>query len=564
MPIIRKVPDEISVADARQDKTSIDAMVAYFQRQTDQSQARSEIVKQYGTFIREEKDPEKQTTVTSYTSWQEANTEIDQTFLKKVNTGIVAAVPIGFGHRVTNAHATMFTERGHRFSLSHESIKDPKKAEELLREIRSESGFESAINRWDKRSVECASAALLTTYDGDGISYHVKSPSDVDCYFPDAVLEDINGEQRWRAVDRNNIEDAYLAVVRLSQVDATTWNYLAIYGRSENKYPKGRYVIFSASDLVTEIPEVGSSDDVYDYKINGEICNPLSYVADENKDLDLPEYPISVLYGGTTDVGGVMPVSESLYRSSLSIDVAASHLLGTSQDAAQGMLKFKRETPAAASQPLPDKVIGAADLPPGVDAEHVDFHSSASKDAMDVLKEMMIQTGAGFGVPDYMVVTEDHTLDASSGVALAIKTRPLRKYRDSRIEENTSSVLRQFEVERSLLHLYYQESDEKEGRESQLWECSQTWDPGELILPENKKESAERLTLLMDKGIIDTIAAIREHYQLPSDDEAIEMYDKMKGRKEEYPPLLKEEEPPPVSNVGFKRKKKEPPNAQPR
>jgi len=547
--IERQPLQELAAYQLATDSAIVDSMVAYFQRQSDQSQVKTAVKTKYGTAIKFEKDPAKGSVYNKYIGYNDA------AFHTAVNIGTIATTPIGFGQRIINAKATMFTELGQRYALAHDAVEDPADAEELLTRIRKEGGYTAAVTRWDKRSIECASAVLLTDYDSGVMSYQVLNPTDVRPYFADTLTEKVEGEaDRVRAAETNDIEDATVVIIRLSRVDRLTWNYLAIYGRS-TVYPKGRHVLFQDGETVNEVPPVDETNaDITDYRIDDEICNPLSKVAFDNPDMSLPEYPLAVLYGGMTDSAGVLPVSTSLYESSLTVDVAASHTLGTSQDAARGTHAFKRSN-LAQGQSLPSKYVGPMDLPIGVEYTFEAHDSNASKDAISVLKDTMVQMAAGYAVPDYMVVTEDHTLDASSGVALEIKTRPMIENRRARIEENKPGVQRVFEIERSLLHLFGEESPgENLDGEDQLWGCTQQWDAGDIVLPENKAERTTRISAAKADGFLDEIGALREYHHLATDDEAIVLYEKMRDRAEEYPPLNAPEEPaPPANGSAFRR-----------
>jgi hypothetical protein len=145
----------------------------------------------------------------------------------------------------------------------------------------------------------------------------------------------------------------------------------------------------------------------------------------------------------------------------------------------------------------------------------------------------MIDAAAGYGVPDFMVASEDHTLDASSGIALQVKTRPLVKERARREDINATQVSKIFEIEKALLHLFYESAET-----SALLPLTMAWTAGPLELPENKKEKADRILALKKDGILDEIAAIREYYGFATIDEAVDEYNRMKERRVKYPPLV--------------------------
>jgi hypothetical protein len=158
---------------------------------------------------------------------------------------------------------------------------------------------------------------------------------------------------------------------------------------------------------------------------------------------------------------------------------------------------------------------------------------------------MMVDAAAGFSVPDYMVVSEDHTLDASSGIALEVKTRSLIQDRNNRIDENIRSINKIFRIEQIYIELF---SKAEQSTIDLLSECHQVWDAGEFNLPENKKELVDGISVLMGLGLMDTVEGIRKWYQLPNDVEAKAFYEKMKERAEEFPPLNKPDEPPAPGN----------------
>jgi len=252
--------------------------------------------------------------------------------------------------------------------------------------------------------------------------------------------------------------------------------------------------------------------------------------------MEIPEYPVTIFKGGICDTAALTPITDSLYLDSKEFDVAASHTLSKSQEGITGTTVITREL--TSSHSLPRTLSSVVGLEPGQDAKKMEGHSSGAVDALEVLERLMIHCAAGYSVPDYMVVSRDHTLDASSGVALAVKAGPLKENRKYRINLNAESVARLFDIEKSLLIVHHEEDD---SIVQTLSECEQIWEPGKLILPENKNELIARLSTMLDKGTIDTLEYLRQAYMLPSDTEAEDMYKRMEKRKDEFPPLNKEE-----------------------
>jgi hypothetical protein len=308
--------------------------------------------------------------------------------------------------------------------------------------------------------------------------------------------------------------------------------YIGIVARSEG-YPYGRWVEYSSHDGQQLPADYDSS--AIEYEIDGEQANPLSWYAATNPDVSVPEYPLIVIKGGICDTAELTPITDSLYLDSKAFDVAASHTLSKSQDNINGTIVITRdhESPHA----LPRTLSSAIALEPKQDAKKLDSDSSGAIDALEALERLMLHCAAGYSVPDYLVVSRDHTLTASSGVALQVKARPLIKNREYRAELNQQQVAKLFEIEKYLLAIHHEGDDTAVNL---LLDCQQTWDPGALKLPEDKNELANRLSTLLDKGIIDVLEYLRSYYLLPSDVDAEEMYRRMNERKEEFPPLNKE------------------------
>lgn len=521
MTLIRAALKDLDISQIIVHETIVDDMLAYFHRQNDHAHIRRGIKDRFGMGIKRVDDPHnKNASIETY---------VRSGFDIQVDSGGVEVLSMGFATRVVAALATLFTEPGQRFTLLGEGEKDLSEADELLREHRASGGFSAAMSLVDWRSVQVGSAAVFVTYSGGGLTYQVLSPSDVRAYFGDTIVD----EGVVRATDKTDVEDASIVVIRLSRVNTVAWRYLAIFGRSD-VYPQGRYVTFEASNNSLTIPKVGDGDAI-DYMIGGSVANPLSIVANQYPDQLIPEYPIAIIKGGVAESGDLMPVSSSLYEDSVSFDVSGSHLLETSGDAARGTTVVECDEQAT-GKPLPRTLRGQIALVAGQKVDHIAHGAAESVAALDVHTKLETEVAAGYSVPDFMVSSKDHAIEASSGIALEVKSRPLKKQRRYRVELNTPAVRKIFAVERSLLGLFAA----NETGVALLLTCTQVWDAGELRLPENRKEMVERISTLLDKGIFDMISAIREWYQLSTDAEAIKIYEKMKDRKTEFPSLTEE------------------------
>jgi len=522
----------------------VDDVVSYFDRQTDHAAVRAAIKTRYGKGIRSVADPDNADAAN-------IETYVKHDWTVEVDAGMIESISVGFGQKVVNALSNLFSEPGQKFSIVAENEDtNVKEAEELLAYHREIGGFHSAITGSDVRSNEVGSGAVFINFFGGGLNYQTLTPSVLRVFHSDVVIEDGIS----RGADRSDLEDAYAITIRLSQVDVGVYNYLAIFSRSA-EYTQGRWVEYQSNSSTMDIPERGAEGSI-DYEINGQQANPLSYYAETHPDEVVPEFPISIIYGSVEDKNKVMPTSTSLYEDCLEYDLGASHTQSASQEGARGV-DVLSVSEQGKGQPIPLTLSGQTVVNPGQELTHVQKGATEAKVAYETQKMLMIDTASGYGVPDFMVTSEDHTVDASSGIALEVKARPLKKVRDRRIEKNRQSVAKIYDIEKYTLALFVEESTTGLAL---LVSSTQSWEPGDIQLPENKKESAERVIMLVDKGLMDTIEAIREVYKFPTDAEAIEFYEKMELRKDKYPALVEPAEQT-KKTVGLNFKNRQAPNA---
>jgi hypothetical protein len=138
--------------------------IDYFNRKTDRDLVKESYIPLYGTELVTEQDPAKRTnTVQTYAK---------PGFTAQLDNDMVEAMSIGFGHKVVNAKATLFTEPGNKFSLVHENEEtDVKPAEEILIRNRIEGGAKTTLVRADKLSLRVGSSAILQSYANDTVTY---------------------------------------------------------------------------------------------------------------------------------------------------------------------------------------------------------------------------------------------------------------------------------------------------------------------------------------------------------------------------------------------------------
>jgi hypothetical protein len=506
------------------------AMLGYFDRVDDIRQIQDAIIARYGTGIRITKDP---TTGVSYESYTKT------AFAEKVYNGSIEAIPVGFGLKVASALATLFSAQTARFSLSVEeggSEDAVAKATRYLNKHRRAGRFSAALVRADMLSVEMASSVVLVEYVSGSLKYSAFDAGSLQVLYYPEILED----GRPRAARLDELDDAVAIVLRTGRFDSTRDSYLAVYGACE-LYPNGRYCTYHATSAdSTDVPFFGA-EGCYDYEDpgGGGPANPLTLYAQDHPDQQIPEYPVVILYGGQT-MGPLLPVSDSLYRASLDADVAASHTRSTSQDAARGTSVISRDITAKAAV-LPRSLVGNVDLAPGLTFEHMSLEAEESQIAWNVASNQMTHAAGSWSVPDYQMGPPEKSFATdASGVNLEIKTRPLNKAVWLRRELNAPAVDRLFRLERAYLDLY----DAEDADITVLLGCEQVWDFIEIKPPVDPIQNSARVVSLLDKGVFDIIEAIRAEFGYDTDEDAVAQYERMKARKEKYPPLKEPELPP--------------------
>lgn len=503
------------------DSALTERVLGYSGRLTDRALIREAILLRYGTGIRLEKDA----TGIDYEVFVKTG------FNKRLQAGHIETISIGLGHKIAMALATLFGEPTQNFDLVGPKGVDTSKAADLLEEIRNEEQRLARLVQSDNESIWVGCSPIFTEFVDRRLRYHVIDPGKIQALYDGAIYS--NGQTR--PTNRLDIEDSTCVVIETGSVDQDTKSFVAIFGRTSESgdYPDGRYVSFMSGGDGREIPDPGD-ENTFDWRTkSGDIANPLSLYANMHPELDLPEYPIITIHSGLIRRDCLFPVTDSLLQESLEADVAASHIRATSGDNAKGTLVFSKSE-AGGTQPVPRNLRGEVVLEPGQKLESVNHDASAPKIAWDLLLEEMVSTSQGYTVPDFYISSEDHTVEAASGVALKVRSRQMMKFRNTRASINKPEIGKLFQIEKALIALMA-EADESTIR--LIESCEQTWDPGQLDMPEDEEKKINTIDRLEDMGVYDTIEAIRIAYDLSNESEAIDKYEQLKERRKKYPPL---------------------------
>jgi hypothetical protein len=501
-----------------------DEIVGYFGRTIDKYLISQAIIDRYGTGFRIEKDASTGITIQSYEKVG---------FKERLYSRQIEVISVNLGIKIVNAYATLFSEQTQNFSLISPTNVDTSEVMEYLYKMRCEEQYQSNLVSADIRSVQCGSSLMFTEFVDGRLKHRVLPPGRVKIFFKNAI--EVDGKPQ--ATDYTKIDDASCFILNTGSIDGINNRYVAIYGRSD-QYKLGRYVIYTSDSDGKDVPDVGS-DNAIDWMINGEVANPLSWYASQHSDMEIPEYPVSIFYGGTVnDDDSILPMSNSLMLDSLECDIAASHIRGAAAKCAEGTRVFTKSDKGSGST-IPKSLHGNVILEYGQKLEDLSTDIEAVEKSWKTLKDQMVSIASAYLVPDFMISSEDHTVEASSGIALKVRNKPLLKIRNSRIKKNSPSVYRMFEIDKALIAI---SGDGEERIINLLTQCEQKWQAGDIIDPENAVEKSTVITRLYELGLIDTVEALRRENNLGSEDDAIKLYEKIKRRSEEYPPLISSEE----------------------
>jgi hypothetical protein len=214
----------------------------------------------------------------------------------------------------------------------------------------------------------------------------------------------------------------------------------------------------------------------------------------------------------------------SLYRDSVELDMAYSRIAQCAIKSARGV--FTLENPNGEVLPSnPDEGVVALrrDQKLGANAQP----GSNSTAALEVVKQLHKAIAESWHVPSHEVM-QDGTAP-ESGIAIALRSQDKIDFRRERYEINRHGAQRIWEIERALLSIGLNNYNLISPDIKQVWDCGQ-WAP-----PALGAEVVVELQAALAAGLIDQIEAIRRYYRLATDDEAVQIYEQLKARREEYP-----------------------------
>jgi len=512
--VIRQSLKEVKAMDVEADADMVDDVLDYFERRTDHYQIREKMKSRFGIGVK------KTDGETGYETYSREG------FKEQVEAGSYETIPSGVGNKIILSLATLFTNETQSWAWVEEgengSVAKNDEVAQVIQQHRLAGGFEVSMADTDFISVAIDSAPILLSWSAGHMTYRPFSPACLYAKYHDTIFD--GGEER--GVDYTDIEDASVVVIKLSSnradssEDPENDQYIAFFGRSE-EYPYGRQVTYNAKSWDKwPLPNTSGTESVLP---SGELYNPLSWLAATSDDYTGIEYPIAILRGGVTITSDTLtPISTSMYESVTEIDLAFSRLLKDGLNAARGKDIITNELGA----PLPRSLEGIVALQKGQTLNVLGRTAKEAMDAIEVVKDEVSTLASGFGVPGYMVIAEPTSVP-QSGIALAIRTTPLIETRNRRIKLNKDQVEKIYQIERGLLEVH---GDVK------LPKAKQVWNPGRVVIPETEAEQLANLSAAMEKKLKSYVRAVRDYYNLPDDDAAVEMIEKIAQQNAENPP----------------------------
>lgn len=497
--VIRK-----SLKDAKEEATdfeneAVDDSLDYFERLKDHPLTREKLKERGAQGI---KKKEGEAGYEYYTKQRDA---------EKIDSGQYETITSGVGTTIVNTISTLFTYPTQSWKYISED-EEPADEDEVAKLWlnRDQGDWGNAMSKADWVSNAVNTGPLLIQWAGGHLNYRAFSPSCIYAKFHDTITDE--GEER--GVDYTDLEDATVVVIKTNSVRGDGQSrpdlssYVAFFGRSK-EYEYGRQVQYTANRW-DQWPEVGMPEANDWTTKSGEIANPLSWLAAQDEGYGA-EYPILLIDGGIVVTSEVAtPISTSLYENCLEIDVSFSRLMRYALMNTMGTMAITNDL----GNDLPRSLYGQIDLKQGQTFTLDAIPNSNAQVAWDITKGQSRAIAEGFGAPGYTILAETGGT-AESGIALAIRTRPLIDNRNRRIRLNKSEVSRMYDIERGLYQVHTETS--------LLDGVKQIWDPGRFIMPESMLDKTTRLNLLWDKKAIDYFEYLMELYNLPTAEDAIQL-----------------------------------------
>lgn len=388
-------------------------------------------------------------------------------------------------NKITGMVASLFDTS--KFVFAKDGTVDDQITQDINEE-RKAGGFKVRFSRADEVSVAVGSCVVLTQVLNDKLNYQAISPDKVWIVFG----TEIEADDKKRAVDNLDVEDAYCIVIQLDDE-----RFVAFFARSD-MYPQGRRVEYEASEwsAIPEPADKKSSDFLGD---DGEVANPLTELQDKHGVYTSPEYPVIVWKGTTRGIdGNVTPIDLAMMETCGEIDLTDSRTSMSANKGARGAWYLTSAAGASTHRP-PSFDEGVSELKEGQSALVLSVDASNIEVANKVNNDNAAHLANSYGVPTYEM-SVDQATQMPSGQALIIANRALNAFRMKRAEINESEMAKEFEIEKALIGV---ETGELVGVD-----VEQGWTVGPYEIEKTRTELLTEAKLEKELAITDNAAIV--------------------------------------------------------
>jgi hypothetical protein len=392
-----------------------------------------------------------------------------------------------------------------------------------LEDDRTAAFHDRRMARLDLLACGIGSAVCMPSASIRGLKYEPFDPGKIWVVYADEIY--LDGEPA--TADRNDIDDASLVVLQLSDVsDDNKRKYVAMFGRSV-EYPVGRMVQYYAESW-HEIPDVGEAAAV-EYVMSGgfqngayidEVANPLTMYQDESRNYDSPEYPIiNWQMDQTADGTGLFPMAGTmLFDVMFDLDVEYSRDIESAGRSARGAWLGKDPKSLGFDRSISEgESVGKRDQ----EVQLLSHSADNALKAAEVLRGALEQIGGAYNVPSHKITTKD-SMQVASGFALQIMDSPLTNDRVMRAMINRSSMRRKFFIECAFANFV-------SGKTVVPLDADEMWTPKTPESAESPEERRAEIDWQLEKGFKSIADLAMDINNLETREAALEMIERNKA-----------------------------------
>lgn len=504
-----RLQDETAPIERAMDGDTLSTAIEYLDRINDRDVVKSAVIKRFATGLVKRGSGTTQTDG-QYDTASGGSDDYDTYTINKSSKAIEVdryeIVSTGIFGRVAGEVANLFNQKGQDWMYFNGEELD-EELKELVFEHRQVGQYDEAVERLDKIAVGVNCDFLRVQFVNGHLGYDVIRPQSIVIHWPESIIEKTGSSEQERAPQQEDLEDALAIVIKLTRAD----EWMVYAGRSET-YEHGRHFVYKGSGTgsdTDELPEVGDDSIKWEYTVNDEPANPLTWLQnDQGADKVKYEYPITRLLGNdAASDKRVIATSHSMYLRAVEIDVSSSRNLTAANNSAQGIIAVTDEHNVG----LPEAVVGPIALRRGQTITSTGRDATNAVNAGQVIADLKKEYAESEGVPAYRVLSD--SAGPESGAALLIRHQPQLDRRKKRIKLNNEQVTKIGYVEAYLLHLHTDDYELSDDLRIQ-------WQPGNWEPPRDATELIAELKEAKAIGAIDDVDIIQRYHNLETREDA--------------------------------------------